>query len=106
MTARPPSRAQRMAALTRRQHELLLRSAALRDDLGRGLQRLQAPLALADRVCEGWQWLRAHPQLPVAAVVTLVVLRPRRAWRWGLRLWWGWRSWQRLQRWLQAPRRA
>ena len=62
------------------------------------------PLALADRVRAGWLWLRAHPQLPLAAAVVLVVLRPRRAWRWGLRLWWGWRSWQRMQRWLQAPR--
>ena len=36
---------------------------------------------------------------------TLTIRRPRRAWRWGLRLWWGWRSWQRVQRWLHsAPR--
>jgi hypothetical protein len=101
----PPSRTERLAALARRQQGLLLRSAALRSDLGHDLQRLQAPLALADRVRAGWLWLRAHPQAPLAAAVVLVVLRPRRAWRWGLRLWWGWRSWQRVQRWLHsAPR--
>ena len=93
-----------MAALALRQQALLLRSAALRSDLGRDLRRLQAPLALADRVRAGWQWLRAHPQVPLAAGLVLVVLRPRRAWRWGLRLWWGWRRWRRVQRWLQAAR--
>jgi hypothetical protein len=93
-----------MAALALRQQALLLRSAALRADLGRDLRRLQAPLALADRVRAGWQWLRAHPQVPLAAGLVLVVLRPRRAWRWGLRLWWGWRRWRRVQRWLQAAR--
>ena len=26
------------------------------------------------------------------------VLRPRRVWRWGWKLWWGWRTLRRLQR--------
>lgn len=105
MNPSPPSRAERQAARARRQQALLLRSAMLRGDLARDLHRLQAPLALADRLRSGWQWLRAHPQAPLAAVAVLVVLRPRRAWRWGLRLWWGWRSWQRVQRWLHAAPR-
>lgn len=91
--------------LAQRQQRLLLRSQQLRAELGREVQRLQPPLRLADRVQAGWQWLRANPQWPLGAAAVLVVLRPRRAWRWGLRLWWGWRSWQRLQRWLQAPPR-
>lgn len=104
MTARPRSRADRMAALARRQQGLLLRSADLRGVLAHDLRTLHTPLAMADRVQAGWRWLRAHPELPLAAAATVLVLRPRRAWRWGLRVWWGWRSWQRLQRWLQAPR--
>ena len=61
-----------------------------------------APLAMTDLFAAS---VAAHPQAPLAAAVVLVVLRPRRAWRWGLRLWWGWRSWQRVQRWLHsAPR--
>jgi hypothetical protein len=94
----------RSSGLARRQQQLLLRSQHLRAELGLEVQRLQPPLRLADRVRAGWQWLRANPQWPLGAAAVLVVLRPRRAWRWGLRLWWGWRSWQRLQRWLQAPR--
>jgi len=99
-SAPPPGHA---ASLARRQQQLLLRSGRLRDELGRELQRLQPPLQLADRVHAGWLWLRTHPQWPLGAALALVVLRPRRAWRWGLRLWWGWRSWRRLQRWLQRP---
>lgn len=104
MSVLPPSRAERQLALARRQQALLLRSADLRGALGRDLRRLQAPLALADRLRGGWHWLRAHPELPLAAAAVLVVLRPRRAWRWSLRLWWAWRSWRRLQRWLRPPR--
>ncbi len=93
----------RAAVLARRQQSLLLRSAELRGQLARDAMVWQPPLALADRVHAGWRWLRAHPEGPLAAVAVLLVLRPRRALRWGWRLWSGWRLWQRLQRRLQPP---
>jgi hypothetical protein len=86
------------------QMALLLRSAELRLEVATQGARLQTPLAVADRVREGWDWLRAHPEVPIAAAVVIAVLRPRRAWRWGVRLWWGWRSWRRLQRQLSRVR--
>jgi hypothetical protein len=49
-------------------------------------------------VHEGWRWLRAHPEAPIAAFVVVAVLRPRRVWRWGWKLWWGWRTLRGLQR--------
>lgn len=101
----PPGR---RAALAARQQQLLTRSALLRHELGHQLRGVQRPLALGDalaaRVRAAWRWLRAHPAVPAAALVGVAVLRPRRVWRWGLRLWWGWRSWRRLQRLLQAVR--
>lgn len=75
----------------------MLRSAELRQSLAIQVVPLQAPLALADRARAAWQWLRANPEAPIAAAVVIAVLRPRRAWRWGMRLWWGWRNWRRLQ---------
>ncbi|MDP1900978.1 MAG: YqjK family protein [Rubrivivax sp.] len=87
------------AALARRQHALVVRSSVLRGRLAADAAVLQRPLALLDSVRNAWQWLRAHPEGPLAALVVVAVLRPRRAWRWGLRLWWGWRSLKRLQRW-------
>ena len=89
------------ATLARRQQMLLVRSSELRGQLARDALAWQPPLALADRVHAGWRWLQAHPEAPLAAAAVLLVLRPRRALRWGWRLWSGWRLWQRLQRRLQ-----
>lgn len=90
-------------ALMARQHALRMRSALLRHELARELQPLQRPLVLADRVHAAWQGLRARPELLLGALVGLAIVRPRRAWRWSLSLWWAWRQWRRLQRWLHAP---
>jgi hypothetical protein len=86
-----------------RQQALLARSAALRITLARESDALRRPLALADQVRGAWLWLRAHPEWGLGAVVLLAVLRPRRGLGWAVRLWWGWRSWQRLQGWLARP---
>ena len=93
--------AHRAAALARRQQLLLVRSSELRGQLARDARAWQPPLALADRVYAGWRWLRDHPEAPLAVAAVLVVMRPRRALRWGWRLWSGWRLWLRLQRRLQ-----
>ncbi|MDZ7591340.1 MAG: YqjK family protein [Rubrivivax sp.] len=95
---------ERATALALRQQLLRLRSTELRGRLAADAAVLQHPLALADRVHEGWRWLRAHPAAPVAALVVVAVLRPRRVWRWGWKLWWGWRALRRLQRRLQPAR--
>ena len=92
----------RVGALLERQHRLLLRSTELRGRLAADAVVLRRPLALADRVREGWRWLRVHPEVPLAALVVVAVLRPRRAWRWGLRAWSGWLMLRRLQRRLQG----
>jgi hypothetical protein len=97
--ARPP---QAGTTLAQRQQALLARSAALRGELARGLQPLQRPLALAGRVQAAWQWLRARPEIALAVLAGVVIVRPRRAWRWSLSALWSWRQWRRLQGWLQA----
>jgi len=97
-----PSRAARAVPLQQRQQQLLQRSAELRGDVAQAWLRLQAPLGIADQVHAGWLWLRRHPELPLAGMLALVVLRPRRVWRWGGRLWWLWRRWRRVQRWLET----
>lgn len=95
---------ERATALALRQQVLRLRSTELRGRLAADAAVLQPPLALADRVQEGWRWLRANPAAPVTALVVVAVLRPRRVWRWGWKLWWGWRTLRRLQRRLQPVR--
>lgn len=92
----------RAAALARRQQQLLARSAELRGRLATDAAVLGRPLALADRVREGWRWLAGHPEVPLVAVVVVVVLRPRRALRWGLRAWAAWGTLRRVRRRLQV----
>jgi len=90
------NRSARQLAL--RQQLLLLRSAELRREFIECTAPWQTPLSVADRVHQGWRWLRGHPEAVMAGVVSLAVLRPRRVWRWGARLWWGWQLWQRVQK--------
>src|SRR5512133_1352923 len=61
-------------------------------------QPLQRRLALADRVLEGVQWLKARPLLLAAIAVFPVLLRPRRAITGALKLSGTWRMWRRIQR--------
>lgn len=83
--------------LERRQLRLLVRSGELRRQFAQDTQAWQQPLAVADQVQAGWRWLRAHPEVPLAAVAVMALLRPRRVWRLGWRVWAGWRLWQRVQ---------
>jgi hypothetical protein len=87
----------RQAELAVRHAQLRARSEALRLRAGRQATALERPLALADRVREGLRWLAAHPQWIAVLAAVPVVLRPRRALGWALKLWWGWRFWRRLQ---------
>jgi hypothetical protein len=90
------SRAQHTAVEMRRER-LLARSHALRHRLAVQSQALQRPLAVADQARSGFAWLKAHPQWVLAIVAVPVLLRPRRALGWALKLWWGWRLMQRIR---------
>jgi phage gp46-like protein len=48
--------------------------------------------------------LREHPEWPIGAAVVVVLLKPRRALRWGMRLWWGWRTARRALEWVDRRR--
>ncbi len=87
-----------------RQRLLLARSDALRRSLASDLRALEQPLAWADQGLAAARWLRRHPEWPVGAAALLVALRPVRAWRWGRRLFFAWRTGRRVLRWLHGPR--
>ena len=95
-------RRERRLQLEVRRHQLVTRSRALRLRLAYDAQPLQRPLALADRVLEGVQWLKARPLLLAAIVAFPVLLRPRRAMTWALKLSWAWGTWRKVQRLVMA----
>lgn len=84
--------------LLQRQQALLRRSQQLRLSLAEDAQVLERPLALADRVGAAVRWLYHHPQWPVGVLAAMAVLRPRRALRWGGRVWWAWRTYRKTLR--------
>lgn len=84
--------------LVERQQRLLARSALLRESLASQSGVLQRPLALADRVAQGLQWLYKRPQWSAAAITVLVVTKPSRILIWGSRMWWVWKSVQKVQK--------
>ncbi|MFN3494123.1 MAG: YqjK family protein [Hydrogenophaga sp.] len=82
------ARAQVLAA---RRASLLLRSQQLRLQAEQQSAGLSPAFALADRLQDGWGWLRAHPEVVAGAALGVAALRPRKAFRLGLRVWSLWR---------------
>lgn len=84
-----------------RQALLQLRSGLLRERLVLQSLALSPALGWADRAWTAAQWLRSHLVWPAAAIVALVVLRPRRVLGWTGRALWAWQLWRRAQPLLQ-----
>ena len=80
-----------------RQQRLLIRSAELRLNLSNQTQILKTPLAIADQAKASLQWLYNNPKWPLAAMLILIIIRPRRVITFGTRLWWGWKTFKRVQ---------
>lgn len=96
----------RSRALATQRQRLQQRSAVLRERLAHQTQQLQPALDLAEQARDAGRWLRANPALVAGLVAALVVLRPRRLLRWGLRAWAGWRLLGRARSWLERFQRG
>jgi len=80
---------------------LIERISSQRQLLGQQLQPLGAGLARADRTIAGIRqssdYVKQHPEMVAVGVAALVVLQPRRVWRWSQRLFFVWRTWRMLR---------
>ena len=83
--------------LALRKQRLQIASEGLRADFGDYAAGLRPVFTAADYAVEGAQWLRRKPELVVAAMVALVVIRPRSAWRWARRAFVSWQAWQKVR---------
>jgi len=84
----------RLAQIHARRERLLAKSAAQREEVALLLAPWQAPLAFADKGLTVAAYLREHPSIVIEAVAALVVLSPKRAFRWARRAFAAWRGYR------------
>lgn len=87
----------RAGQLSRRRELLVQRSGHLRTQVADQLQVVQPALVWADRLQDGWIWVRANPWAVAGSLLAVVVWRPRRSLGLALRLWSAWRLLQRAR---------
>lgn len=90
------------AELTQRRQRLQHRIAQQRTILAADVKGLLPVASAIDTGRNTVQWVRNHPELSLAAVAAIVVLKPRFAFRWGKRGLLLWQTWRRLRK--LAPR--
>lgn len=94
----------KLLELATRHGALKARIAEQRRQLARHAAPLEAALAKGDALLDGVDWLKHHPVAVGAAVAAVAVVRPKRAWRWGRRGFFLWRSWQAVKSRLEGVR--
>lgn len=92
---------QRLIDIGIRRGRLIERIARQRALLGEQLQPVRGVLDATDRgiarVRTGVDYLRQRPELVVAAIALLIILKPRRVWRWAKRGFVAWRTWRAVR---------
>jgi hypothetical protein len=92
---------QQLIDLAVQRGRLLERISNQRQQLGQQLLPLGSTLRTADRavtaIRNGSTYVKQHPEVVTVAVAVLVVLQPRRVWRWTRRGFFAWRSWRMLR---------
>ena len=77
----------RHVALALKKQRLQMRSADLRRTFGQQMLGIRPITRGIDSGLSGVAWLRGHPQWLAAASVALFVVRPKRVFKLGMRLW-------------------
>jgi len=88
---------ERRLRLALARERLVERSRRLRVEAAAQSAVLDPVLNVGDHIRAGAAWVRSHPEALAAALVGFALVRPRRVWRWGLRLWGAWRLLGTLQ---------
>lgn len=91
-----------MDRIRQRRAELIARAAHQRDDIAAALGALRAPLSVADKGVAAVTYVKNNPGIAAAAIVTVVVISPRRALRWAQGALLVWRG----VRWMRNSARA
>lgn len=87
---------QRLAELSRRRAELVVRSELQRSELADACHSWRLPMAIVDQGVTVWRFFRGHPALLVGLGTAFAVARPRRVVKWLGRGWTVWRFFRGL----------
>jgi len=90
----------RLMELALRKQRLQIRCDALRAQWAGQARGAKSLCDTTDRLVNGWTWLRRHPEIVVAVVVTLLVARRSTVFRWIRRSFLAWQIWRRGRGWL------
>ena len=83
--------------LALRRELLLARSTQLRQQIVVRSAVLAPLLTFGDRLRAAGYWLRRHPEAVIVFALGVTTVRPRVAWRWGVRAWTAGRFYLRLR---------
>lgn len=83
--------------LVLRQQQLIIRSAQLRASISEQTQIFKRPLSLVDQASVAIQWLYRNPKWPLAALIVITVLKPRKTIVLASRMWGAWTTFKRLK---------
>jgi hypothetical protein len=84
----------RLAEIRARRERLVAKAGAQREEVALLLAPWRGPLHMADRGLAAAEYIRAHPGIVVVAAAALVILSPRRAFRWARRAYAVWRGYR------------
>jgi len=87
--------------LALKKQRLQIAGEGLRADFGAYARGLVPVFDGADYAVAGARWVRRNPRLVVAATVAVVVARPKSAWRWARRAFFGWQAWRQMKDFLE-----
>jgi len=82
---------ERLIKLAERRATLIAKAENQRNALSQAAVPLRVPLALADRGLAGITYLKLHPEWLAGSAVVVLLLKPRRIFKWAQQGWLVWR---------------
>jgi hypothetical protein len=89
-------------ALALRKARLLGQIEAQRQRIAVELSKFKKPLAAADKVLSGVQYVKERPWIAGLAAVSVVVAGRKKLFTWARRGWLAWQAWSQARKWLQS----
>lgn len=85
----------RLVALIEKRARLIAQAEYQRNELAQQIRPVETACSKVDSVVRAGQYVFARPYLAVLITLTVMIIKPARAWTWAKR---GWAAWKILQK--------